>query len=306
MTGLVPASLRPPAELFRLPPGPLFRSPAVPADGLSLRSGQPTRSQTNVPLFDQVDTGADPAYQALAKGVWYSDSLRTRENALVHVLKVDPRRADLVPVFDQRAKSLEPAALANQGLLAAINANFFTGSAIIGDLKDGGRIWRDDALPAVDRRSDHWYHVGITQDGQVETGNGGLSETGHETRFRSFMGGFPQLFSRSQFARLDADIASGAFARRMPYHGANLTDAISRSFLGVTADGQVLLLATGAGEQRSKGATLEEAARLLRGLGAVEAYILDGGGSTSMMVQGRMAAGTDGRKVKAYLGIRPR
>ncbi|MEZ0371719.1 MAG: phosphodiester glycosidase family protein [Candidatus Sericytochromatia bacterium] len=291
----------------RLPQGPVFRSPAAPADGLSLRSGQPTRSQTSFPLFtDPVAAGADPAYQSLAEGVWYSDSLRTRENAQVHVLKVDPRRADLVPVFDQRAKGLEPAALANQGLLAAINANFFTGGAIIGDLKDGGQIWRDDALPGVDRRSDRWYHLGITQAGQVETGRGGLSETGHETRFRSFMGGFPQLFSRSQLTRLDADIASGAFAGRMPYHGANLTDAISRSFLGVTADGQVLLLATGAGEQRSKGATLEEAARLLRSLGAVEAYILDGGGSTSMMVSGRMAASTDGRKVKAYLGIRPR
>lgn len=62
-----------------------------------------------------------------------------------------------------------------------------------------------------------------------------------------------------------------------------------RSALGVTADGKLLLVAvTGRQASYSVGLTLQELAQLMVKLGAVDAMNLDGGGSTSLLVEGKM------------------
>ena len=60
-----------------------------------------------------------------------------------------------------------------------------------------------------------------------------------------------------------------------------------RTAVGVTADGLIVLL-TIDGRRVGPGATGVETAGLLAGLGAVDAVMLDGGGSTTMAVQGRV------------------
>ncbi|MFB9839163.1 phosphodiester glycosidase family protein, partial [Actinoallomurus acaciae] len=62
-----------------------------------------------------------------------------------------------------------------------------------------------------------------------------------------------------------------------------------RTLAGTDARGR-LILVTVDGRQPgvSEGATLEEAARLMRGLGAINALNLDGGGSTAMAVDGNV------------------
>jgi muramoyltetrapeptide carboxypeptidase len=61
-----------------------------------------------------------------------------------------------------------------------------------------------------------------------------------------------------------------------------------RTALGVRADGTLLLLTVdGRHPERSVGMSLGELTALLRELGAVEAINLDGGGSTTMVVEGR-------------------
>lgn len=253
------------------------------------------------------DTIPDPEYQSLASGIWFSRHLRTADKAPVYVLKVDPRLAELVPIFDEQAHDLGLKDFQQEpGLIAAINSSFFNPKAIQGDLKYHQRIWRDDALPELDSRSDRWSYLAVTKDGLVETGRGGLSETGHENQFESFTGGYPQLFSRTQAITLEADVRSGAFLKRMPFHGANLTGSISRSFFGVSADSKVLLVVMGTGNHRSKGATLAEGALLLHSLGAVEAYILDGGGSSCVYLKGRFIGRVRNRQMKSFLGVRIR
>ncbi|MET9348023.1 phosphodiester glycosidase family protein [Streptomyces termitum] len=67
------------------------------------------------------------------------------------------------------------------------------------------------------------------------------------------------------------------------------TDRPPRTLAGVTADGSVLLVTVdGRDPGGSEGATLSEAAGLLRSLGAVDAVNLDGGGSTTMVVDGEL------------------
>lgn len=60
-----------------------------------------------------------------------------------------------------------------------------------------------------------------------------------------------------------------------------------RTMAGTTADGDFLLVAVdGHTPDYSIGLSVDESAQLMRALGAVEAVNLDGGGSTSMVVNG--------------------
>lgn len=59
-----------------------------------------------------------------------------------------------------------------------------------------------------------------------------------------------------------------------------------RTALGVTRDGQMLLVAVDGRQPFSTGATLQELAQILLSLGAYNAMNLDGGGSTSMVLRG--------------------
>jgi exopolysaccharide biosynthesis protein len=62
-----------------------------------------------------------------------------------------------------------------------------------------------------------------------------------------------------------------------------------RTAIGVTGDGRVLLVVVdGRQPAWSEGALLGELAELLRGLGAVDAINLDGGGSSTMVLNGRV------------------
>ncbi|MYS16711.1 phosphodiester glycosidase family protein [Streptomyces sp. SID4982] len=62
-----------------------------------------------------------------------------------------------------------------------------------------------------------------------------------------------------------------------------------RTVAAVTADGTLLLIAVdGRARHQSVGATPAEAAQLARSLGAVDAVNLDGGGSTSVVLRGRL------------------
>jgi hypothetical protein len=62
-----------------------------------------------------------------------------------------------------------------------------------------------------------------------------------------------------------------------------------RTGLGVTADGEILLVVIDGRQPRwSRGATLGELRTILRNLGAVDALNLDGGGSSEMVVEGEV------------------
>ncbi len=81
-----------------------------------------------------------------------------------------------------------------------------------------------------------------------------------------------------------------------------------RTGVGVTRDGSVILATVDGRQRRSIGMTLRGFARFFRSLGAVTALNLDGGGSTTMVVRGRvMNRPSDGseRPVSSALVVLP-
>lgn len=296
--------LQAPAQLFPKPSLPQPPAPSAPAPSS-------TRDQAAVKPLPQGQglphvSLDSPEGQEILPGLWFSKDQRTANGGVVRVLTMDPAKIEMVPVFHDKPGPISSRELqADSRLLAAVNASFF-GNALVGDvLADGKRLFRDDWNPSLDKITDQRYFVGVSKSGKLLTGKGGLEEN-KQHAFQHFMGGFPALFTREQVGSLEADIRSGALRKRADYGGASQDSRISRTFMGVNAQGQLLLVTAGAGQQRSKGVTMSEGARLMKSLGAVEAYVLDGGGSTSMFVRDHDFAPTDGRQVWAYLGLRQR
>lgn len=80
-----------------------------------------------------------------------------------------------------------------------------------------------------------------------------------------------------------------------------------RSAVGLTAQGKLILVAADGYQQQSTGMTLQELAVMMRELGARQAMNLDGGGSTQMVVKGKIVntpSDAGGRSVSTCLVVR--
>ncbi len=92
----------------------------------------------------------------------------------------------------------------------------------------------------------------------------------------------------------EADRASSAAAGRRRgdpgIYGSGFADARHpRTAVGVRADGRILLVTVdGRQPEKSVGMTIAELTALLIELGAVEAINMDGGGSTTMVIDGKV------------------
>lgn len=328
MTEIPFSRLKPPSELFRptstapaaaAGPSPVPGAPVLPtlpphSDSAQGPAKADQRLLTPLPAARQtpapVPLGAplspprsNKAGKEIAPGVLLDTSRRSKDGAVIRVVTIDPAKTRIVPLVEKQGASLDPERLPrDRGLIAAINASFFSATRVIGDVQVNQLKITDDAQPALDKVTDQRYFLAVDKNGQLTTGKGGLSEQ-KNTDFQAFLGGFPALFTASQASQLEKDIRSGAFAQRAQYGGASPASTISRSFVGINAQGHLLLVAAGEGRNRAQGVSIEEGARLLKSLGAREAYILDGGGSTSLYVKDTLYARTDGRRVHSYLGI---
>lgn len=80
-----------------------------------------------------------------------------------------------------------------------------------------------------------------------------------------------------------------------------------RTIIGSTGDGSTVLVTIDGRQRSRRGMTLPEAARFLRRLGVVDAYNLDGGGSSTMTVRGRVVNNPPGaeRRVATALVVVP-
>jgi len=91
--------------------------------------------------------------------------------------------------------------------------------------------------------------------------------------------------------------------------GVELTDRRPRTAVGYTSDNKMIIFIAEGGLITSSGATLQQTAEIMLSLGAVEAMNLDGGGSTTMAVNGRLfnrpSGGTFQRPVPSILAVVP-
>lgn len=73
----------------------------------------------------------------------------------------------------------------------------------------------------------------------------------------------------------------------LKFSGKAINDKHPRTAMGYTPDHQLIILVVQGRSESSGGATLIEEAKILKDLGCVEALNLDGGGSSSMLVNGK-------------------
>ncbi|AEF95403.1 copper amine oxidase-like domain-containing protein [Desulfotomaculum nigrificans CO-1-SRB] len=220
------------------------------------------------------------AAEQLAPGIRYWTIERTNwQGGPVkgHVLEVDPKQpyTEIRPVLGNDIlgqREVLSSMAGRTGAIAAINGGFFDtktgmpdGSLII----DGKQVTTSNIL----RTS-----LGFNYAGGVQMGYFPGNMTGWEN-IRHLLSGGPLLVKDG--LPVDQAVQEGLWGSVLKPAG--------RTAVGVTADGKVLLVEVD-GRQKgySEGLTLEELSYLMIDLGAVQAMALDGGGSSEMVVNGKI------------------
>lgn len=228
---------------------------------------------------------------SVARGVRYYYLWSVRGPWAVHVVESDLARCELaLDVLQSRARQAGGAGhervssmvvRSGPGVLTAVNADFFTpegttvGTEMVSGLVTAARerpviSWRPGAEPWIGeaRIEDDELHVGWV----VPIASG-------DTRTEA-VGGFPELLAGGErVGDLGVSELPAFAATRHP-----------RTAVGYDPDRRRLWLVVVDGRQppHSSGMTLPELAALLQALGASEAVNLDGGGSSVMVVRGRV------------------
>lgn len=185
---------------------------------------------------------------------------------------------------------------AETGALGAINATYFAADGRpLGLIMVEGKI----VSPPLSQRT----ALGITKEHKILMDNVDVQMDALTPQWEGvehIVSGGPrlvkegQVFITAEAEKFRSDITQG----RAP-----------RSALGVTKEQKLLLVAvTGRQPSRSIGLTLPELAQWMIKLGAVEAMNLDGGGSTALVVGGKLVnSPSDGqeRKVGSALVVKP-
>ena len=208
----------------------------------------------------------------------------------VHVLRLDLERCDLgLKVLPAGAAGLHEAGLstvtdlvseAGGGVLAAVNGDFFTGEGRpLGPEVAAGKILWSRERPALEWTPGRAPWIGTV----VREGNGlsaGVWVSGSRPGGTQVIGGFPELLDAGNPLMNDnPDLDQGFAALRHP-RTAVAYDPEARRLWVLVVDGRQ--------GPYSSGMTLAEITAALSATGAAEGLNLDGGGSSSMVVDGRM------------------
>ena len=164
------------------------------------------------------------------------------------------------------------------GAILAVNGDYY-GANEKGYVIRGGIIWRQSLRPTNDKRRKYFEDLAILWDGTLvpfEEKTTSMDDLRSMGAMQVFAFG-PTLIKNGEIA-VDADTEVG-----VANPSGNPRTAIAQlgknHYLLVVADGRT---------DQSKGPTLLELATVLRELGAVTAYNLDGGGSATMYFNGKL------------------
>ena len=233
-----------------------------------------------VPQVDGWKAGAFEQRQ-LADGVIYMQACYTDHGGLPHVvyiLSVDPEKATLYTGTSQNGYELMPrekqtvlehmqASVADGiQVIAAVNGDFFAISSTYMPsglcIKDGTQIHDNNSYRPF---------CAMTHDGQYLIRDGRTDKVDLST-LQTAVGGSHVIVRDGQIHNVGGN---DEFS----------TTSHPRTLSGITRDGKILLVVIDGRQPRhSNGASLVMCARVMLGLGAVEAINHDGGGSSTMIL----------------------
>ena len=206
----------------------------------------------------------------LAPGVTWS---RLRDPDLqggdqtLNLLTVDPTAGvDLQPALHGGCVTV-PDMAADLGAYAGINAGFFGGGCAALDMvKADGELLATNAATGGAQRTLGWTPGAVPSFDWIDAGADWPDKT-------DALGAHPSLVTAGA-ALVDPSSGDGFYTSRHP-----------RSAMALTGDGTLLLLTVDGRTSAGDGMTTDQLAALLVDLGAVDAANLDGGGSTTMVVE---------------------
>ncbi len=228
----------------------------------------------------------------VASGVWYHYLWSAKGPFAIHLAEVDLSRCALD--LDVAAARVEPgapgghevvsamAARHGRSALVAVNGDFFTpeGLPLGPEVREGEPV-RGRSRPALAWRAggEVWIGTSGVDGGTVDGPGWSTTAAGPEV---DVIGGFPELLDGGRrVGDLGVESNPSFAASRHP-----------RTAVGVDPEGRRLWIVVVDGRQGaySTGMSLPELAELFEGLGVREALNLDGGGSSVMVVDGRVVS----------------
>lgn len=227
---------------------------------------------TSPPAWQGQDTAAAP-WQRVTAGLDYR-SFSPWPDSRVHVLRLDLREPGLrLEVSPPQARGLamdrRPEATA---AVASFNASFFDGSFVPRGLTvSQGQVW----APVLQVEHSPWLACDWTQRCRIRfTDTGGPPPADAVNA----VAGTPWLVRAGQVRSDAEDARCGAFcARNHP-----------RTAVGLAGQGRWLLVVLAEGRRPPvAGVSLAQLSQVMRELGAYDAINLDGGGSSTLWLQGR-------------------
>lgn len=227
--------------------------------------------------------------ERLGAGVWYQYLWSPEGPWAVHLVEADLSRCDLA-LRTLRAREREEGgrgreevssmvARSAEGILAAVNADFFTGEgAALGTEVAAGTVTVARERPSVAWRPGSLPWIGeVRVEGDSLYAGWPLSRGAGDQETEA-VGGFPELLDRGRIVGdLHVEELPSFAAIRQPRTAVGVHPATARFWL-VVVDGRR--------PSHSVGMTLPEITRVFQALGATEALNLDGGGSSVMVVLG--------------------
>ncbi len=222
----------------------------------------------------------------VGEGIWYRYLWAEGGPWAVHVLEADLTRCDLALRALQaearaggglgRERVSSMVGRTGEGVMAAVNADFFTPEgSTVGPEVTGGRVWAARTRPAFSWRPGEDPWMGSSSVSGDSLWVGWWVTLGSRDAPMEVVGGFPKLLEQGV---------------RVEELGVSAATRHPRTAVGYETERGRLWLVVVDGRQApfSVGMTLPELTDLLEALGVDEALNLDGGGSSVMVVRGRV------------------
>lgn len=225
-----------------------------------------------------------------------------QKNGIEHIVFVDLSKVKRTLATDQSTGFQRTVSFAkNNDLDVAINGNWFRQNKDLdGFVVSNGKTYGGSTNPDTGQSKDHDYTAlfGFTKDHKVITSWHGETKNTPNKKVYNAISGHPTLTHKGVLAS-EYGFALGNESQDKY----TLVNPNARSAIGVSKDKKVLIITAIQGKH-GQGYNAMQLAKLMQKLGAQESVMLDGGGSTALIINKKeVTRSYDNRKVLANIGL---